>query len=130
MPTLEETLSLFEPEHHEVLREFSLDWWESKLRTKKKSTYAYPLEVVKRHGVEGLRDEPKVVVGTIHSVKGGEADVVYVFPDISRRAAEEIRNSSGRAAAIRQFYVAFTRAREQLCICRPDAQWYLHLPDP
>lgn len=129
-PTLEELLELFEPEHHEALREFSLEWWESKLRTKKKQTYAYPLEVVKRRGADGLKDEPSVVVGTIHSVKGGEADHVYVFPDVSRRGAEEARTSSGRNAAIRQYYVAFTRAREVLHICRPDAQWYLQLPEP
>lgn len=127
---VEQAFSFFEEEHHVPVLDLDLDWWESKLRAKKKRTYAYPLEVVRRRGVQALREEPKLIVGTIHSVKGGEADVVYVFPDISRRAAEEARKPGGRESAIRQFYVAFTRAREQLYICRPEAQHYLILPDP
>ena len=30
-----------------------------------------------------LLDTPEIIIGTGHSVKGGEADVVYIFPDLS-----------------------------------------------
>ncbi len=125
-----QAFSLFEPEHHSAILDLNLEWWESKLRAKKKQTYAYPLEIVRRRGVKALKEEPKISVGTFHSYKGGEVDCAIVFPDISRRAAEEIRKPGGREAAIRLFYVAFTRAREGLYICRPDAAHYLVLPDP
>jgi superfamily I DNA/RNA helicase len=61
--------------------------------------------------------EPKVVVGTIHSVKGGEAQIVYLFPDRSyaaMRAGMESRD--GLHASIRLFYVGMTRASEKLVL--------------
>jgi superfamily I DNA/RNA helicase len=64
-----------------------------------------------------LRNPPRVTVGTIHSVKGGEADVVYLFPDLSRAAWQQMRNSQeGMDSAVRVGYVGATRAREQLVI--------------
>ena len=51
-------------------------------------------------------------------MKGGEADVVYLFPDISPQSYEGIqRGVEGRDAVIRQFYVGMTRAREELVVC-------------
>jgi superfamily I DNA/RNA helicase len=66
-------------------------------------------------------DQPKVVVGTIHSVKGGEADVVHLFPDISQAGdAQYQRCGAARDAVIRVFYVGLTRARETLYICQRE----------
>jgi superfamily I DNA/RNA helicase len=54
-------------------------------------------------------------VGTIHSVKGGEADVVFLFPDMSQAGdAAYQRHGPARDAVIRLFYVGMTRAREAL----------------
>ena len=48
-------------------------------------------------------------------MKGGEADVVYLFPDISPQSYEGIqRGTEGRDAVIRQFYVGMTRAKDKL----------------
>ena len=57
-----------------------------------------------------------MIVGTIHSVKGGEADVVYVAPDLSERGALEWEstNESRKDRVRRLFYVAITRAREKV----------------
>jgi superfamily I DNA/RNA helicase len=66
-------------------------------------------------------DLPKVVVGTIHSVKGGQADVVYLFPDLSQAGdAQYNRGGAARDSAIRVFYVGLTRARETLYICQRE----------
>jgi superfamily I DNA/RNA helicase len=63
-------------------------------------------------------DLPKVVVGTIHSVKGGQADVVYLFPDLSQGGdAQYNRGGAARDSVIRVFYVGLTRVREKLYIC-------------
>jgi superfamily I DNA/RNA helicase len=70
------------------------------------------------HGPRALMDLPKVVVGTIHSVKGGQADVVYLFPDLSQAGdAQYNRGGAARDSVIRVFYVGLTRAREKLYIC-------------
>ena len=72
--------------------------------------------------------EASVVVGTIHSVKGGEADDVIIFPDISLAGQREVEASSdGRDAAIRQFYVGMTRARERLIICNPAGRFHVSI---
>ena len=72
------------------------------------------VNIVLRSGLSGLTEEPRVVIGTIHSVKGAEADAVVLFPDLSPRAAEEAATREGRDAVIRQAYVGYTRARQTL----------------
>ena len=66
-------------------------------------------------------DTPQVVVGTVHSVKGGQADVVYLFPDLSLAGdANYQRFGPSRDSVIRVFYVGITRARETLYICQRE----------
>jgi DNA helicase II / ATP-dependent DNA helicase PcrA len=73
-------------------------------------------------GPQALVDAPRVVVGTIHSVKGGEADVVYLFPDLSREGDAAYQQAGQpRDSVIRQFYVGMTRAREILYICQQES---------
>lgn len=63
--------------------------------------------------------EPRIYVGTIHSFKGGEADTVVVFPDLSFTAYQAwiCPGTEGRDAIVRAYYVAFTRARRKLVLC-------------
>jgi DNA helicase-2/ATP-dependent DNA helicase PcrA len=79
----------------------------------------YPAAIVERHGVQALAAEPRITVGTIHSVKGGEADVVYVAPDLSPAGYDTYQDSGARDQTIRLMYVAMTRARETLVLCAP-----------
>lgn len=62
-------------------------------------------------------ESPTVIVGSVHSVKGGEADCVVIFPDVSPAGYDEM--DTDRDATIRQFYVAMTRAKDELILCRP-----------
>ena len=96
--------------------ELSLDWFCESLLNSKKKIYEYPVNVVKKRGAQALIDEPKLTIGTIHSTKGGEADVVILFPDLPPSAAEDWV-SGDRDAIIRQFYVGMTRAKETLIVC-------------
>lgn len=84
---------------------------------------AGPLEfaanIIRRHGVAGLKDQPRVVVGTIHSVKGGEADAVYLCPDLSPQGYDQL-DSARPEPVYRQFYVGMTRARETLVLCQAE----------
>lgn len=59
----------------------------------------FPIDIVKNRGIVSLRQIPRICVGTIHSVKGAEADVVYLFPNISKAARAELNGSSSRQAA-------------------------------
>jgi len=81
----------------------------------------FALRCVARHGFAALRAEPQITVGTIHSVKGGEADSVILCPDLSYQGYGQWWSDGdrGRNDIVRQFYVGMTRARETLCICAP-----------
>ncbi len=95
-------------------------WFQRSILPSKSKLMAYAFHVAKRQGMYWLRNKPRVVVGTIHSVKGGEADVVYLFPDISLAALQEIAAERRPAmdALRRTYYVGMTRARQELYLCR------------
>jgi superfamily I DNA/RNA helicase len=65
-----------------------------------------------RWGKEITENAPKIILGTYHSIKGGEADHVWIdttsSPQVSRSIMESI---SGRDDETRLAYVAVTRAR-------------------
>jgi DNA helicase II / ATP-dependent DNA helicase PcrA len=95
-----------------------LRWWRGRLATQFQKRAAFPVEIALRRGPHGLIDDPAVIVGTVHSVKGAEADVVYLFPDLSKAGdAQYQRHGPPRDSVIRLFYVGATRARETLYIC-------------
>ena len=99
-----------------------LEWWRSRLPANMLRRAQFPINVAMKHGPHALAETPKVIVGTIHSVKGGQADVVYLFPDLSQ--AGDAQYASGGALrdnVVRLFYVGITRARETLCICRRES---------
>jgi superfamily I DNA/RNA helicase len=95
----------------------AVDWFIKNIAADKSKTLAYPVDIIKKQGLAALQEKPKVIVGTIHSVKGGEADVVYVAPDLSYAGYIEANQSiAGRDAIARLKYVAYTRARESLVL--------------
>jgi DNA helicase II / ATP-dependent DNA helicase PcrA len=87
----------------------------------------YPLKALRLHGTAALTEEPKIIVGTIHSVKGGQADSVYLFPDYSMAAAKEIEERKQAAIddLIRCFYVGITRSRDKLTLCEPSKRFFV-----
>jgi len=95
-----------------------LKWWRDRLTAESLKRAEFPLEVAARCGAPGLLERPEVIVGTIHSVKGAEADVVYLFPDLSRAGdCQYQRCGPPRDSVVRLFYVGITRARHTLYIC-------------
>ena len=98
-----------------------LGWWRDHLATDFRRRVQFPADIAALRGPQALRGAPQVVVGTIHSVKGGQADVVYLFPDLSRSAAAQYHQCGlPRDSVIRTFYVGATRARETLYICSAE----------
>jgi len=106
-----------------------LRWWQARLLASVQDRAAFPIAIAAARGPQALQETPRAVVGTIHSVKGGEADVVVVFPDLSRAgAAGYERGDEDRDSVIRTFYVAVTRAREEVYLCEPAGQWRFRWP--
>ena len=98
-----------------------LKWLGQQLLASKRRGMEYPMEIYEARGRETLGRSPQVVVGTVHSVKGAESDVVCLFPDLSPRGMEEWDSGDPRQQAdvYRLFYVAMTRAKESLVIAEP-----------
>ena len=87
----------------------------------------YAVKVMDKHGAAAISETPKVSLGTIHSVKGGEADVVYLFPDMSRVGYQGVHTPRGKAATLRQFYVGMTRAKSVLVLGGASTQFAVQL---
>ena len=68
-----------------------------------------------KEGVD-LSQPPKIIIDTIHQVKGGEADNVMLLTDLTRKA--DVSYWSQRDEERRVFYVGMTRARNTLNIVR------------
>jgi superfamily I DNA/RNA helicase len=99
-----------------------LAWWRARVTADFHSRIQFPADVAAKYGPRALLETPKVIVGTIHSVKGGEADVIYLFPDLSQAGdAQYQRLGPPRDSVIRLFYVGVTRARETLYICQRNS---------
>ena len=98
-----------------------LTWWRDHLTADGSKRSEFAVEIASRHGAAALIDAPRVAVGTIHSVKGGEADVVYLFPDLSRAGDGQYQHvGPPRDSVVRLFYVGMTRARHTLYICQQE----------
>lgn len=114
--------AVFKEEHIEAVFERELRWFVDHTLETHRRKLTFPFRIAERFGVSKLEEEPRVIVSTIHGCKGGEADVCCVFPDLSYAAACEWTYADGHAekeGIRRAFYVAFTRAKQELVICNP-----------
>jgi len=102
-----------------------IGWLTDNLIKTRKETIKYPLSIYsKSKNIEMIEDTPKIIIGTIHSVKGAQADCVILFPDISIRAARHIQTSKEAEDSItRVFYVGMTRARQKLTLAAPSTKY-------
>ena len=119
--TLDDFKKLFlYPEDVDKALDLNLDWWESRMMGSSLKSMEFPLSIAKKRGGKALWKAPNVVVGTIHSVKGGEADTVIIFPDLSPQAHELLHKKEERDNAVRLFYVAVTRTKDRLILCNAE----------
>lgn len=112
---------IFKPEALETAVKLSPDWLFDNALKDKQTALMFPYRVYKEQGVEEMTKPPKVVIGTIHSVKGGQADTVILYPDLSLQGAKQYlsNNGEGYDSVIRQFYVGITRTKDRLIIPSP-----------
>jgi ATP-dependent exoDNAse (exonuclease V) beta subunit len=102
--------------HHAL--NHNIEWLEDNILKARQPGLIYPIKVLKKNGVSIFEEEPEIIIGTIHSVKGAEADCVFLFPDFSIKADEQFQFSKeAKDSMFRVFYVGMTRAREELVIC-------------
>lgn len=96
-------------------------WWLPRLVKGKDAALQYPRRVYELHGLSALTERPKIIVGTIHSVKGGEADNVVLIPDLSVKFWKEFMYVNPDPV-LRMFFVGATRARRNLYLTEKIAK--------
>lgn len=99
-------------EELELIDSDPIPWFRDRLNKSKATAFDYPIQVARSYGIKAMHEKPKIIVGTIHSVKGGEADHVFLFPDLSQQGYAEYQKNS--PSVIRAFYVGMTRAKKVL----------------
>ncbi len=95
--------------------------WHQAFRGVALSKIDYFLNIL-RKGNSLLSNPGNIVVDTIHSVKGGEADNVVLVGDMTTRTYSEFEKNP--ANEHRVFYVGATRAKENLYIMQPSTLRY------
>tara|TARA_R100001143_G_C3300817_1_gene105535 strand:- start:125 stop:736 length:612 start_codon:yes stop_codon:yes gene_type:complete len=74
---------------------------------------------------EDLYGEPRIVISTIHQAKGGEAENVAVYLDLSK---SQKRSSILQPDGLhRQFYVAVTRTIDNLYLIQAQDDYYRYV---
>jgi DNA helicase-2/ATP-dependent DNA helicase PcrA len=83
----------------------------------------------RRWGVD-IVSNPKIRIGTVHSVKGQEADKVVLLTSIGRRIRDSEENDQARFDEERRIeYVGVTRARKRLVVAHdPRERYRMELP--
>ena len=74
---------------------------------------------------EDLHGEPRIVISTIHQAKGGEAENVAVYLDLSK--AQKRSSILQPDGLHRQFYVAVTRTIENLYFIQAQDDYYRYI---
>ena len=108
-------------------------WYLPLVRSSMRRTFAYAEAVIENpdFGIGGLLDEPPLVVGTIHSVKGAAADTVFLAPDLSMAGYRQWLDdgSPEQDEMVRLFYVGMTRCRDTLVLLGPSSMARVSWPD-
>ena len=104
--------------HHGLAADENMIWSEAMDRIPDKDR-AYITALLRRG--EKFNGTPRITVSTIHGSKGGEADNVILFTDLSAAADEQLKHNPDDIHRV--FYVGVTRTRRNLFVVEPeDAQ--------
>ena len=102
-------------DHHGLLATPDMSWQEA-LDKIPSVDVAYINSLVRRG--EDLTQPPRIKLSTIHGAKGGEADNVVLYTDLTVAAEESMERDAD--SIHRVFYVAVTRSKQNLFIMEPE----------
>ena len=108
--------TLVELQEHQGLVATTEMIWHEALDKIPETDRAYIIALLRRG--ERFNSEPRITVSTIHGSKGGEADNVILFTDLSPAADAQMRLNPDDIHRV--FYVGVTRTRSNLYIVEPD----------
>jgi len=104
-----------------VCKQSMLNWYRSRVLADKADRMEFPIRIAEVAEDEfEMLSQPSVHVGTIHSFKGAEADIVILFPDVSVRGMDSWEEGGdAHDEVVRTMYVGLTRAKRGLYVAEP-----------
>jgi len=79
---------------------------------------AYFTRIIKNYGVSVLETEPKVILSTMHGVKGRECDTCIMNLNLTRRTYDSLLSEPD--SEHRLMYVGVTRSRDKVILLEPE----------
>ena len=98
------------------------DWWKVLNRKFTTKDLDY-FETMIRRGIK-LDDKAQIIIDTIHSVKGGEADNVLIYEKANWPSHFSTKNGTEKMAEARVWYTGVTRAKDTLHFLRTTYDYY------
>jgi len=89
--------------------------------------HAYYQEIIKRYGEDVLLAKPRITAGTIHSVKGMEADSIAILSDMSYKTYLGWQRLPDEEKRV--WYVGATRAKDNLFLIPAERQYAWQWPE-
>lgn len=83
----------------------------------------YFMRLLKRYGTDQLNKEPNIIIDTIHSVKGGEADHVVIHSKADYASDYRRKNKKEKNDENRVYYTGATRAKRKLHLLASDDRY-------
>ena len=80
----------------------------------------YFVQLLKNYGQKILSNEPNIIIDTIHSVKGGEANNVLIYSKTNYASTYDKKSKEEKSDEKRVYYTAVTRAKDTLHILSTD----------
>ena len=96
------------------------NWWEVLKRNFKDNQVTYFVQLLKNYGQKILSNEPNIIIDTIHSVKGGEANNVLIYSKTNYASTYDKKSKEEKSDEKRVYYTAVTRAKDTLHILSTD----------
>jgi superfamily I DNA/RNA helicase len=98
----------------------SLPWFEVLKRNFTPNQVVYFVKLLERYGQKTIDGEPDIIIDTIHSVKGGEANNVLLYSKANWPSAFINKTSAEQSDEKRVIYTGVTRAKDTLHILSTD----------
>ena len=100
-----------------------LPWYEVLKRNFKEPQVLYFKRILQRYGQSSLDADPDIIIDTIHSVKGGEANNVLLCSKGNYPSSYAHKNIQEQSDERRVFYTGVTRAKDTLHILSTDYRY-------
>jgi superfamily I DNA/RNA helicase len=117
--TLKEWCGLIVPDEKK-----NKEWWWILRRNFTSRQKIYFIRLLKRYGQKQLNDEPTIIIDTIHSVKGGEADHVVLASKNDYASDFYRKNKEDQSGERKVYYTGASRAKNSLHILSTDYKYH------